>query len=66
MDMSARKPKLTEQAWAIFSGRICLVWSIRTTKKLCITNYLNECRRDPWELHESETCRKVAVSWSKP
>ena len=52
-----------EICWAVFSGRVMLPFSIRTTKSQCINDYLY-WRDIPSNgvLPEFYTCRKVVIN----
>jgi hypothetical protein len=49
-----------EICWAIFSGVTLLPFTIRTTKKQCISNFLFDRSKD--KLGDHESCRKVVIN----
>jgi hypothetical protein len=51
--------------WAVFSGKILLPFTIRSTKKQCIFDYLNgrgSATRHERPFTKSETCKKIVIN----
>lgn len=50
--------------WVMFSGKVMLCFTMRTTKNQCINDHLRNYGRD--HLRDEEKCRKVTVSEFNP
>ena len=52
--------------WAIFSRNTMLAFTIRTTKKQCLSDYVNHSRRENKNLLHHECVKKIYISDQKP